>query len=583
MSEARLKPVSGDIADVLAGTASWAMGQGDARGILPMMPDGCVQALITSPPYWGLRMYKVGESLPVWDGDPDCQHKFEERAWYVNAGAATGQGGKAFSAPGPENAARIKEGRWRLAGECSCGAWQGQLGLEPTPEFYISHLVQVFRECWRVLRDDGLCWVVIGDTRSTGGGMVGTRPGGGAQGDRWAGTGRGVHTSDGSGKAAPRIAAMGPMTQPNRMPLAGYKDKDLIGIPFMLAFALRADGWYPRAIAPWAKVNAMPESTSDRPSTSHEYVLMLAKSGDTQFWTHRDGKATREKPEPDHRWRDLANGGAEQTSEPGEGWKDERLSDGGKRWSRVNLWVGWDYYYDQVGVMRPISAGTVKRLNQPTFDQQTGGEKDYGSHASGVNPNRSARRTLENFAKNGAAGRQWRTGDFLFDSLAAARETRGLITDEDGGPIAFNVSVASSGVKHFATFPLELVAPMIVASAPPHSCSGCGAPYIRVTGQPEPVEGRGSGNVARKVAAMGERGRTNSHLCSSVLWSPESVPTVRWGPSCQCQTPAVPAIILDPFAGTGTTGVSALKLGRRFIGLDISAEYVEAAVGRLST
>lgn len=135
----------------------------------------------------------------------------------------------------------------------------GQIGLEPTPAEYVEQMVQVFREVRRVLRDDGTLWLNLGDSYATGGGKVGNCPGGGAQGEDW--------------------KRKGAMTPANRMPLPGLKPKDLIGIPWRVAFALQADGWYLRQDIIWSKPNPMPESVRDRCTKAHEYVFLLSKSG----------------------------------------------------------------------------------------------------------------------------------------------------------------------------------------------------------------------------------------------------------------------------------------------------------------
>jgi DNA modification methylase len=135
----------------------------------------------------------------------------------------------------------------------------GQLGLEKTPEEYIAQMVEVFREVKRVLRDDGTIWVNMGDSYQGGNrGEYGkTRGGNGIQ-----------QTNPGSDT----IGA------PNRFPIPGLKAKDLVGIPWMLAFALRADGWYLRSDIIWSKPNPMPESVSDRPTKAHEYIFLLSKN-----------------------------------------------------------------------------------------------------------------------------------------------------------------------------------------------------------------------------------------------------------------------------------------------------------------
>jgi len=135
----------------------------------------------------------------------------------------------------------------------------GQIGLEKTPDEYVAALLEAFAEVWRVLKPDGTLWLNLGDSYATGGGSVGRAPGGGAQGERF-------------------IRAGMTGTQPNRMPLPGLKPKDLIGIPWKVAFALQSRGWYLRSDIIWAKPNPMPESVTDRPTRSHEYIFLLTKS-----------------------------------------------------------------------------------------------------------------------------------------------------------------------------------------------------------------------------------------------------------------------------------------------------------------
>lgn len=135
----------------------------------------------------------------------------------------------------------------------------GQLGLEPTPEEFIDKLVAIFRECRRILRSDGTAWVNLGD--------------------KWASGGNGGGGSFMKERAAAWTHA---------------KDKDLVGIPWMFAFAARADGWYLRQCNIWSKPNGMPESVRDRSTVSHEYVFQLTKNND--YWY--DSDAARTPPAP---------------------------------------------------------------------------------------------------------------------------------------------------------------------------------------------------------------------------------------------------------------------------------------------
>jgi DNA modification methylase len=139
----------------------------------------------------------------------------------------------------------------------------GQLGLEETPDEYAARMVEVFREVRRVLRDDGTLWLNMGDAYSGLWSGHSVRPDGGSQRRR----------------TAPGIQSLSDGRYPARTPnVPGLKPKDLIGIPWLLAFALRADGWFLRADIVWAKLAPMPESVRDRPTRSHEFVFLLAKS-----------------------------------------------------------------------------------------------------------------------------------------------------------------------------------------------------------------------------------------------------------------------------------------------------------------
>lgn len=148
----------------------------------------------------------------------------------------------------------------------------GQLGLETTPEEYCDRMTAVFSEVRRVLRSDGTLWLNLGDKWASGG-----NGGGGSfmeqRSEAWA------HVKGNKGW---------------RSPPSGYKDKDLVGVPWMVAFALRADGWFLRQCNIWAKPNCMPESVTDRSTVSHEYVFHLSKSNDYFY----DNDAARTPPAP---------------------------------------------------------------------------------------------------------------------------------------------------------------------------------------------------------------------------------------------------------------------------------------------
>ena len=139
---------------------------------------------------------------------------------------------------------------------CDCGAWLGNVGLEPTPDMFVAHMVNVFREVWRVMRDDGTLWLNLGDSYHSG-----NRGGYRNDTHRWEGSpiqpkAKGTHME---------------AVSPNRLPQEGLKDKDLMMMPARVAMALQADGWYLRSDIIWSKPNPMPESVTDRPTNIYSY------------------------------------------------------------------------------------------------------------------------------------------------------------------------------------------------------------------------------------------------------------------------------------------------------------------------
>lgn len=262
---------------------------GHVLDVLRAMPAESVHCAITSPPYWGLRDYGTA----TWEGgDPTCGHKSvnehqkqgatslrqgrsnveEQRSDYIGANVCAQCG-----------AVRVEPTIWGGMPGCAhersrdsgnvcaiCGAWRGALGLEPTPDIYVRHMVEVFREVRRVLRKDGTLWLNLGDSYASSSTYNTTNS---------------LHDEHGwkqDGDHRPNVRA-------NQI---GLKPKDLVGIPWRVAFALQADGWYLRSDIIWSKPNPMPESVTDRPTKAHEYLFLLTKNG-RYFY---DEEAIREEP-----------------------------------------------------------------------------------------------------------------------------------------------------------------------------------------------------------------------------------------------------------------------------------------------
>jgi DNA modification methylase len=213
---------------------------GDVLDRLADVADRSVQCCITSPPYWGLRDYGTGEWI---GGDPDCSHRRDSK---YSEMTSTGHKNLALGGVG--------DGIFKtLCKQCGARRVDSQLGLEETPDEYVDSMVRVFREVRRVLADDGVLWLNLGDSYS--------------------GSGKGPAGNLGATHNERHMEHAHSAIVPD-----GLKPKDLVGIPWRVAFGLQKDGWYLRQDVIWHKPNPMPESVLDRCTKAHEYVFMLTKS-----------------------------------------------------------------------------------------------------------------------------------------------------------------------------------------------------------------------------------------------------------------------------------------------------------------
>ncbi|MBF6588965.1 MAG: site-specific DNA-methyltransferase [Ktedonobacterales bacterium] len=217
---------------------------GDALSVLRKLPSRSVQCCVTSPPYYAQRDYGTA----VWvGGKASCSHVImdaERTPW-------------ACEVPGPNGRRKnVAAGHWRpkyVGGHCvNCGAIRqdAQLGLEAAPAAYVDRMVAIFEEVQRVLTDDGTLWLNLGDSYA-GAGYSNHKGTGGTRRDEG---GKQRHTNG-----------------------TGYQNKQLFGVPWLVAFALQADGWWLRSDVVWHKHGAMPDPTRDRPMKAHEYVFLFAK------------------------------------------------------------------------------------------------------------------------------------------------------------------------------------------------------------------------------------------------------------------------------------------------------------------
>lgn len=345
-----------------------------------------------------------------------------------------------------------------------------EIGLEQTPEQYVAELVAVFGEVRRVLRDDGTCWLNLGDSYGATGGDTHS-----GFNERYSGTG-----GDGSKQ---------------NMMLDGVKDikhatglrpKNLLGIPWRVAFALQADGWYLRQDIIWHKPNPMPESVTDRCTKAHEYIFLLTKSA--RYWY--DAEAVKES------------------------FADERMG----------------------------NPGTYKGNGQ----------------VEGWN----------------------------MDGKITGRNRRSVWT----------VPTKPYSGAHFAVFPPELIKPCILAGCPDQCCPKCGKGWERQTeyGRVLSTGGSDKGARANNLATCdpnNKNGDANSSYVTGNMVQREKI-TLGFRPTCTCpEHEPVSGTVLDPFNGSGTTGLVALQTNRKYVGCELNPEYVrltekrlepELAQGRLS-
>lgn len=359
-----------------------------------------------------------------------------------------------------------------------------QIGLEQTPDEYVAQLVEVFREVRRVLRDDGTLWLNLGDSYFS---PIAT------QGRNESKSAITTLTNHGASGRSVALDVKKPTTF--RRDGNGLKAKDLMGIPWRVAFALQDDGWWLRSDIIWAKRNCMPESVRDRPTRAHEYLFLLTKS--------------------------------------------ER------------------YYYDAEAIAEPLDR-----------------------------PEESERKTPARFG-----GAQKHLESRHQSRLHSGNEYRGTSTGTRNKRSVWWVATQAFPEAHFATFPPDLIGPCILAGTSERGCcSSCGAPWVRVITKGEPDwQHRASCGADSSGGYNGQS--TKGHDAAGVQNASDvkrrileglRLKTSGWFPSCECDAPTVPCVVLDPFGGAGTTGLVADRLGRNATLIELNAAYVAMARNRIA-
>lgn len=390
---------------------------GDSLEVMRGWEDNYVNCIITSPPYWGLRDYKTEPQ--IWGGRKDCRHEWGNEQILKYSGG-TGKTDVGYYATDKTHWSSSQGQFCQL-----CGAWRGELGLEPTPELYIEHLMMVFDECQRVLRKDGVMFVNIGDTYS-GAPVSGKQ--GGFQGDL---------TRDN-----PAISSV-------KKPRIDIPAKCMCAIPERFVLAMMAHGWIRRCTIIWAKGlsfcptysgSCMPDSAKDRPNKNgFEHLYMFTKSSITQFWTHKKTTACVGK-QPlgvkgtegvDWEW-------IEHSACKGEGCDKKRCVNGKVKSS---LWEGHDYWYEQ---------------------QYEGQSPDsHARYSAGCEFPPPAKSDSKEIQRPGYENWRETTPKHILDLGRTIRNVWAI------NPQAYSDA-------HFATFPEKLVEPMVKMGCPEFVCKKCG-------------------------------------------------------------------------------------------------------------
>ena len=231
---------------------------------IPLM-DKSVHCAVTSPPYYSLRKYS-GEQQFVF-GDKMCEHEWgSELTTKTSDNYNKGFNERYGHSSGQKKQEAMNYGELSNGNFChKCNAWRGAYGLEPTLQMYIDHTVEWAREVWRVLRDDGTFWLNLGDSYAGSGGPGNQRDNKSAKGQ------------------------FEKFTNPNRDTEShGLKPKDLMGIPWRVALALQADGWYLRRDNIWAKKSWMPESVKGWRWEQHKVKIAKGKSRTQKYQTFQN-------------------------------------------------------------------------------------------------------------------------------------------------------------------------------------------------------------------------------------------------------------------------------------------------------
>ena len=397
--------------------------------------------------------------------------------------------------------------------------------MEKTPEEYVAKLVEVFREVKRILRPDATLWLNLADSYNSTAGFCRST-------GTWKRQGRAGGSAD-------------------RKQIASLKCKDLCGIPWRVAFALQANGWWVRSTIIWAKPNPMPESVSGSRWERHRIKIKGTTPND---------------------------------------WIDDAIKqtgiDTGRHGGNTGLKNKQAKYIDcpgcpkctpNDGLVLRMSAGRPTRAHEYIFELTKSDSYYFDSEAVKERLLSTAEKYLlagksvrEHHAYGTVAG--IKLGKHSFESLPSGRNIRSVWT----------ITTKPFKEAHFATFPPELPERCIKAGTSEKGvCPKCGAPWVRVIGARRSFES-GSGKSGNLIVGKQNSVQGGGETLDIRRGPCVETKTIAWRPSCTCRAgEPIPATVLDPFAGAGTTGVVAKQLGRDFILIELKREYCEMAEKRI--
>ena len=529
---------------------------GDARAMLANLPAGQVQMVCTSPPFYNLRTY--GTTPQVWGGDSSCEHDWQAT---VRPARHTDDGETGSTLEGSTTRQSSCQRTPIMTATCTeCCAQLCELGQEATLDEYIEHLLEVFRAVRRVMHDTGLLFVNLGDAYS--------------------GSGKG-RKADGTHSIPPP----GSKQATNTGTTEGYLWKtvsehpagSLLGVPWRFAFAMQQDGWLLRSAITLVKPSGMPESMVGPKWEQHKIKVGPQKKAPEGSYKHDAFVGTKRK-----------HGAVRHNPVTGRTEFDSRA-----QWERC---PGCEKCLPNGGLVLDWGSGRPTSSTEMLFMFAVSGRNFFNTE--GVR----SQLTLETIARDGRA--RWTNSDRYREAgegahlMAANGQTAGAMRD-----VANMVNPAGANARnwmvwvpeplkanHYAAFPTFLPSWCVKAGTPESVCSQCFAPYAPIIERGEPdrewqqacggdENGEYHGQATKDYAAEGVQDA--SEVKRRILAGLRTRRTLDWKPTCDCNVEGRPAIVLDPFGGSGSTGMAAERLGRDAILIDLNENYVDLCEMRM--